>query len=648
MIPYFQGGALPEIGMTTGSQMVKNALQRRLVAILAADVVGFSRLTGADEDRTLARMRTLRSDLIDPTIDVHNGRIVKRTGDGAIVEFRSVVDAVRCAVEIQSAMIERNAGVPAERRIELRIGIHLGDVVEENDGDLMGDGVNIAARLQGIAAPGAICLSEDAYRQVKSRLELSVYELGQTRLKNIADPINVYSLHVGPNERRGTSIGTGGLTLPPPPRYPDKPSIVVLPFQNLSGDPEQEYFSDGITEDLITDLSKVSGLHVVNRNTTFSYKGKQAKAQSLVDELGVKFILEGSVRKSGSRVRISGQLIDGLRGEQIWADRYDRDLSDIFAIQDEITHTIIEQLRVRLLPEERTAVEQRGTASSEAYQLFLMARHYRYSNTISDTRLALRLAQGAVETDPNYSRAWALIAVSQVALQEMMGAGDSGLEASEKALALDENLAEAHAARGRVLCGLGKYDEALAAHVESLRLDPESCEANFLFGRTCTEMGRAENAIRLHEKAAALSESDFLPLALAIQSYKDLGRNSEAFDASRRALARIENAIARRPDDTSALYHGASVLAELGERERAVEWANRAVRLAPEESRGIYLLACTHALLGETEKAIDYLERSLTGMHPRFVVWARHDGDLRSLHRHPRYEALLRRLEGGA
>ncbi len=275
--------------------------QRKLAAILAADVVGFSRLAGADEDRTLARLRALRSDLIDPTIAVHRGRVVKRTGDGALVEFRSVVDAVRCAIEIQDAMVERNSGLPAERRIDVRIGIHLGEVVEESDGDLMGDGVNIAARLEGIASPGAICLSEDAYRQVRSRLEVAVSDLGETELKNIAQPMRVYSLEVGAvpqtpkvvvaPERSGTRRAIS-----------DKPSIAVLPFTNMSGDPEQEYFVDGMVDDITTSLSRFDQLFAVARNSSFTYKGRAVDVRQIADELGVRYVLEGGVRKAGSRL----------------------------------------------------------------------------------------------------------------------------------------------------------------------------------------------------------------------------------------------------------------------------------------------------------------------------------------------------------
>src|SRR6201988_533918 len=272
---------------------------RKIAALLVSDVVGFSRLAGADEDRTLARLRALRSDLIDPTIAVHKGRVVKRTGDGAIVEFRSVVDAVRCAIEIQDSMAERNTGLPPERRIEFRVGIHLGDVVEESDGDLMGDGVNIAARLEGVAQPGAICLSEDAYRQVKSRLDLAISDLGETKLKNIAEPIRVSSLQIGNAIAvKATSLAGAATPVAPALSLPEKPSVAVLPFQNMSGDPEQEYFADGIVEDIITALSHFKALFVIARNSSFTYKGRAVDVKQVGRDLGVRYVLEGSVRKA--------------------------------------------------------------------------------------------------------------------------------------------------------------------------------------------------------------------------------------------------------------------------------------------------------------------------------------------------------------
>src|SRR5271165_838685 len=296
---------------------------RKLAAILVADVVGYSRLTGADEEGTLARLRTLRSDLINPTIAVHNGRVVKRTGDGAIVEFRSVVEAVRCAVEVRSGLAERNVGVPADKRIEARVGIHLGDVVEKADGDLMGDGVNVAARLESICEPGGICLSEDAYRQVRGRLDLAVRDLGPTQLKNIAEPIRVYSFEVG--EPAQAQPGPA----PAPEKFAaPRLSMVVLPFANIGADTQQEHFVDGVTESLTTDLSRIRGSFVIGRNTAFTYKGKHVDLKQIGRELNVRYVLEGSVQRGGNRMRVNVQLIDAETGNHLWAERFDKPLAD--------------------------------------------------------------------------------------------------------------------------------------------------------------------------------------------------------------------------------------------------------------------------------------------------------------------------------
>jgi adenylate cyclase len=332
---------------------------RKLAAILVSDVVGYSWLAGADEDRILARLRTLRSDLSDPTIAVHHGRIVKRTGDGSIIEFRSVVDAVNCAIEVQRAMVERNAGVAPDKRIEFRIGVHLGDVVEEADGDLMGDGVNIAARLEGICEPGAICLSEDAYRQVRGRLDLAVSDLGPTQLKNIAEPIRVYSLEVGkPAQGRPAPAAT------PEKSDPPRLSMVVLPFANIGGDPEQEHFVDGVTESLTTDLSRIRSAVVIARNTAFAYKGKPRDVKTIGRELNVRYVLEGSVQRGGNRMRVNVQLIDAETGNHLWAERFDKPLADLFDMQDEIVARLAGALNVQLVAAEARRAEQAPTPDS--------------------------------------------------------------------------------------------------------------------------------------------------------------------------------------------------------------------------------------------------------------------------------------------
>jgi adenylate cyclase len=386
---------------------------RKLAAILAADVVGYSRLAGADEDRTLARLRALRSDLIDPTVEVHHGRVVKRTGDGALVEFRSVVDAVRCAIEVQNGMVERNAGLPPERRIEFRIGIHLGDVVEESDGDLMGDGVNIAARLEGIAKPGAICLSEDAYRQVKARLDLAVSDLGQTELKNIAEPVRVYSLAVGvPAEARPVVQVQAVAPEAPSPRLalPDKPSIAVLAFQNMSGDPEQEYFADGMVEDIITGLSRINWLFVIARNSSLAYKGKSVDVKQVGRELGVRYVLEGSVRKAGNRLRITSQLIEAESGAHLWADRYDGAIEDVFDLQDKITDAVVGIIEPNLRRAEIERVRRKRPENLGAYDLYLRALPHFVSVMPEDANIGMGFLEQALELDPNYAAAHAFMA----------------------------------------------------------------------------------------------------------------------------------------------------------------------------------------------------------------------------------------------
>ncbi len=344
---------------------------RKLAAILVSDVVGYSRLAGADEDRTLARLRGLRSDLIDPAIAAHHGRTVKRTGDGSIIEFRSVVDAVRCAIEMQQGLIERNAGVPPDRRIEFRVGIHLGDVVEESDGDLMGDGVNIAARLEGIAKPGAICLSDQAYWQVKGRLDLAVTDLGPTELKNIAEPIRVYSLEVGLPAPPRPSPATSGVDCTISPRL----SIVVLPFANIGGDPEQDYFVDGVTESLTTDLSRISGAFVIGRSTAFTYKGKAVDLKQIGHDLNVRYLLEGSVQRGGNRMRVNVQLINAETGSHLWGERFDKPVADLFDMQDEIVSRLANRLEHELLRAEAWRAERSATPDSMDHYFLGLAVH---------------------------------------------------------------------------------------------------------------------------------------------------------------------------------------------------------------------------------------------------------------------------------
>jgi adenylate cyclase len=528
---------------------------RKLAAILAADVVGFSRLTGADEDRTLARLRALRSDLIDPTIAVHHGRVVKRTGDGAIVEFRSVVDAVRCAVEIQNAMVERNAGLPGDRRIEFRIGVHLGDVVEESDGDLMGDGVNIAARLEGVAEPGAICLSEDAYRQVKARLDLSVADLGQTQLKNIAEPVRVYSLQVGVPDGAKPARPIEGKSEEKPqrPALPDKPSIAVLPFANMSGDAEQEYFADGISEDIITALSKLAQLFVIARNSSFTFKGKNVHIGEVGKSLGVRYVLEGSVRKSGGRVRITAQLIDATTGGHLWAERFDRDLTDIFAVQDDVTTQIVSALALNLSAGERQSIAVEHSDNQEAYDCFLRGRELFLRATKDANREAANLLRRAVELDPRYAPAHALLGASQV-IDYANGWGASptqALEEAEKAAQHAVQLNERHPyalwALSLASLWVRRYDEALGKAEKAVAFNPNFAEGHIARGFILHHVGRSEEALKCFERAMALEPSfPDIWLQFRAQALYQMGRYPEAVGVLKRRILRNPDTDASR------------------------------------------------------------------------------------------------------
>src|SRR5436190_12349077 len=463
-------------------------MERRLTAILAADVVGYSRLMTIDEAGTLAALKSLRKNLVDPKISEHNGRIFKLTGDGMLVEFPSVVSAVACAVDIQSAMRTRNAST-SEARIELRIGINLGDIIVE-EGDIFGDGVNVASRLESIAPVGGIAVSQSVRDHVGNRLGLTFEDMGERRLKNIEAPVRVYNIALDRPSVDGTASA---------PRQ-ERPSVAVLPFVNMSGDPEQEYFSDGIPEEIITDLTKVSGLFVVARNTVFTYKGKTVEVPEVAKRLGVNFVLEGSVRKAGARVRVTGQLINGKDGGHVWADRYDRDLTDIFAIQDEITHAIVEQLKVKLLPQEKKSIAQAPTDNVEAYTYYLRGRQFIQRHSKANYQLARRMFVKAAELDPVYARAYAGIADCDSFLYLHYNAPveiDAILAASARALALDDKLAEPHASRGLALSLRKKWNEATEEFEKAIALDPNSFEAHYLYGRACVTQGKLERAATL-------------------------------------------------------------------------------------------------------------------------------------------------------
>ena len=615
-------------------------MERRLSAIMSADVVGYSRLMGANEVGTLQSLQAHQAELIEPEISRSQGRVVKLTGDGMLVEFPSVVNAVEAACAIQRAMPARNADVPEDRRIEFRIGINLGDVIVQGD-DLFGDGVNVAARIEGAAKPGGIAVSQSVCEHIGNKLDLVFHDRGEEQLKNIERPVRIYDIVLEP------PAATSGAAVDD--LREDKPSIAVLPFNNMSGDPEQEFFSDGIAEDIITDLSKISSLFVIGRNTSFTYKGKSFQLPRVATELGVRYLLEGSVRKAGERVRVTAQLIDGPSGGHLWADRYDRDLTDIFAIQDEITKAIVEQLKVRLVPEEKRAIAQVPTENIEAYTLYLKGREFFHNLTKWFVQLARQMFVKAVEVDPSFARAYAGIANCDARLAGSYGAPievDEILATAGKALALDPNLADAHAARGHALSNSGRADEAEEAFEKALALEPNNFEANYLYARLCIKQGRRERAAELLIRALEVQPGDSQSAFLLNNVLRGLGRSDEAERYGRLGLKRAEEQLRLHPESSRPAQLGACVLARLGERERAIAWIERALSIDPEDVNCQYNAACVWAVLEEDDRAFDQLKlwAKQTGADSR--RWLEHDPDFDRLREHPRYKELILVPEG--
>jgi len=613
-------------------------MERRLAAVLAADVVGYSRLMGTDEAGTLDALTKVRGEFIDSKIAEHQGRTVKVSGDGLLLEFPSVVNAVRCAAEIQRGMRDRNTNVPQERRIEFRIGVNLGDVIVQDE-DIFGDGVNVAARLERIAKPGGIAISGSVRDQIGNRLDLVFEDMGEHKLKNIEQPVRVYSL----SQEESTIANTA-------PNPDQRPSIAVLPFSNMSGDPEQEYFSDGITEDIITDLSKISGLWVAARNTVFTYKGKPVKVEQIARDLGVAYILEGSVRKAGARVRVTGQLISAKDGGHLWADRFDRDLTDIFAIQDEITRAIVEQLTVKLLPQEKKSIERPQTDNIEAYTYYLRGREFLHRHTKSYYQVARRMFTKAIELDPRYARAYAGIAACDSFLfyhyfqYETQEAIENIMAATGKALELDDGLAEAHACRGVALTFAKRFEEAETELERAIALDPNSFEAHYFYARYCFVRGELGRAAALFERAGEVKPDDYQSWCLLIHVYRSLGRTDKIEAAARKGIALAEKELAMHPENPRPAALGAAGLLAIGETERAREWLARALAIDPDDLLTLYNAACSYAHLGEADRALDLLERFIPLANDLNRAWIKHDSDFDSLRGHPRFQKILEQI----
>ncbi|HZZ22592.1 MAG TPA: adenylate/guanylate cyclase domain-containing protein [Roseiarcus sp.] len=575
---------------------------RKIAAILVADVVGYSRLAGADEEGTLARLRALRSDLIDPTIAARHGRVVKRTGDGSLIEFRSVVDAVRCAIEVQSAMVERNSGLPPERRIEFRVGVHLGDVVEEADGDLMGDGVNIAARLEGIANPGAICLSEQAYWQVKGRLDLAVRDLGPTQLKNIADPIRVYSL----------DVAQPALVATPEKSAPPRLSMVVLPFANIGGDAEQEHFVDGVTESLTTDLSRIGHAVVIGRNTAFTYKGKPVDLKQIGRELNVRYVLEGSVQRGGSRMRVNVQLIDAETGNHLWAERFDKPLADLFDMQDEIVARLANALNAQLVAAEARRAEQAPNPDSMDLYFQGMAL-FNKGRTPDNVAQARSFFGRALTADPD----------------------------NVDALVQSARVDVVQGALSFVTDPVAAYAAAEAKLTKALSLVPDHAPGHMFLGLVYIWTKRAAEGIAKCEHALALDRN----LARAEGA---IGFGKINISRAEETEAHIAEALRLSPRDTTAfvwMTHVGLAKNLLGSWEQAVAWCRRAIEANPNYPRAYFHLAIALAQLGRIEEAHSSVNAGIA-INPSFTV-TRARVDWTALSDDPTYLAQLERILHG-
>ncbi len=514
--------------------MTEKRNKRKLAAILSADVQGYSRLMTEDENATIATLKEYR-DLMLELIARYNGRVVDSPGDNLMADFGSVVDAVESAVEIQKALRIRNAQLPEDRRMAFRMGINLGDVVEDEE-EIYGDGVNIAARLESLAEGGGICVSGTVYDQVKNKVSFGFSYLGKKSVKNIEEPVRVYCVDLAlDRDLRKTERNL---------KYPDRPSIAVLPFVNRSGDSEQEYFSDGLTEDIITDLSKISSLFVIASNSTFYYKKKSVKVREVAEELGVRYILEGSVRKGGNRVRITAQLIDAVTGGHLWAERYDRELTDIFDLQDEVTHQIVSALAVKLEEDEHKRLARKGTKNVDAYDHLLRGMENLDHLSKEACEDALRMFQKSVRLDPDYALAFALLAWTHL-VQWMLGwtkdhaSLEQSLQMAQKAVALDDSLAEAHWVLGNVYLWQKEYEKAILQLETAISINKNDADSYATLGNVLTWAGRLEEAVEMIKKAMRLNP--YYPAWYLLrlgQAYSLMEQYDEAAALLKKALSR--------------------------------------------------------------------------------------------------------------
>ncbi|MDE5458771.1 adenylate/guanylate cyclase domain-containing protein [Bradyrhizobium sp. CSA112] len=557
--------------------MASDQTKRKLAAILAADIAGYSRLMGADEEGTLARLNLLRRELIDPKNKQHRGRIVKTTGDGILIEFPSVVDAVRCAIEVQQGMVDRNANVPQEKRIEFRVGVNLGDVMIERR-DLYGDGVNIAARLEALAEPGGICISRTVLSHARDKVSFDVEDAGEQTLKNIARPVHVYRIIIDPSQRPATRKAEI-----PALALPDKPSVAVLPFTNMSGDPEQEFVSDGIAEDVITALSHYPSLFVIARNSSFTYKGRAVDVKQVGRELGVRYVLEGSVRKAGNRIRVTAQLIEAGTSNHVWAERYDRDLADIFAMQDELTEALTTALAPAIADAELRRAMRKPPESLDAWAAYQRGLWHLSKATPDDDATAEGFFKQAIELDPTFAGGYSALALYQLQTAaiyqklDLPNAQRSAEALARRAVALDGADAESRSCLGWALQARGDADGALAEIERALSMSPNLAIAHGHRGATLIFAGRPREGLTALETCIRLDPRDPYLAVRLLHVVCGLYFCSE-YEASIEASKRL---IRSYPDFPMIYRWPAAALGQLGRTTEAKLALEKAVSRAP-------------------------------------------------------------------
>ena len=559
--------------------MTGERVERRLAAVLAADVAGYSRLMGADEEGTLARLKEVRKTLVDPTIAKHRGRIVKTTGDGMLVEFASAVDAVRGAVEVQRGMADQNVSVRPDQRIEFRIGIHVGDIIID-DNDIFGDGVNVAARVENECEPGGVCLSGNAFEQIRGKTDFTFDDLGEKRLKNIERPVRLYAVQGATSAAATTtaaiSIMQSDKSKPLP--LPDKPSIAVLPFQNMSGDPEQEYFADGMVEDIITALSRFKSLFVIARNSSFTYKGRAVDIKQVGRELGVRYVLEGSVRKGGNRMRITAQLIDATSGAHVWADRYDRDPSDIFAVQDEITASVAGIIEPALADAEQQRVLRKPPDSLDAWEAYQRGLWHFNRYSPEENKTALNFFRQAIALDPNFAPGhygyalalqWEIWHFSTRPFSEVQGPARAE---AQIAVSLDDKDAMAHAILAHMMMWNSEWEAAIAEARTAIALNPNSAFVISMLGCVLGYGGYREESLTRLQQAMRASPHD--PLTWLWTIWKGaIQLLSRDFDA---AIQTFQQVLRLRPGFNHAQVSFAICHAHLGRIDQARQVLKRA------------------------------------------------------------------------